>query len=740
MEYKFTLIDGEVETVIDEPIGWDKCKITYARDDKYHGIFTSYTDELEFVNDGYTIIANAFYTYGIEYILKIRIEQRCNASYEYQTLYTGRVNLAGFQDRFNIFCSCITNIEQDSNTMLMKNNSDKIVDFSKVLHLTDESLPPLLPNTMTMHSKAIVLTSVFDTVGYPSPLDSETVITNSGLTYFFSMPVFVKNNDLSISSTTGINAQSQVNSTRNVADIEINFVPAYTGVYELNFECIGSFTDDATTDFGRDYNLNWVYSINGGAVISIEDLGVFNPTLPLTINFNINQTVSLSLTANDTVKVYLVMASYNAPTSKVVNWYLTFNTANIYFKSETETPSSTAKTYMIHECFERVAQNALDKRTAFKSNFLGRKDLGYGANGCGSFMALTNGFNIRSFDKPILANLTDMYSSLSAVHCLGLGLENDGGNEIIRVEPVSYFYNETNINDITNIKSINVSVDQNRVFNTVKIGFEKEGTEEGTDKSNTLDGFATNHSYSLPITTVKREFVNVCKYVADHYAIEFTRRVQYLETSTSSWKFDDDNFLICTKRTESVAGYATELNLAERNENFSTQNILSPGTGYNLRLTPMRMMLNWNQIISGAYAKIAGKSAQFTNGKNNYLYESQLIGNCTDRYNNAVLKENQNLAWDDENNLINSPIYEPISIKFDYPMSLSNFNYMIDNKYGYYSVGKGSTIEHRGYIKMVTFMPVQGMANFDLIKLYGNEPQCDLIYVECPYVVDEYVE
>jgi hypothetical protein len=739
MEYKFTLIDGEVETVIDEPIGWDKCKITYARDDKYHGIFTSYTDELEFVNDGYTIIANAFYTYGIEYLLKIRIEQRCNASYEYQTLYTGRVNLAGFQDRFNIFCSCITNIEQDSNTMLMKNNSDKIVDFSKVLHLTDESLPPLLPNTMTMHSKAIVLTSVFDTVTESVPLIAETVNIDVSQTYFLPMPVYVKSNDLSISSTTGINAQLIENITTDIALIEPTFIPAYDGVYDLIFECEGSFVDSITTALGRSYNLQWTYSING-TPYSIYDIGAQNPLSPLTVLFDINETLSLTLNANDVVKIYLVIANYSVPTSSISYFYLLFNTANIYFKSETETPSSTAKTYMIHECFERVAQNALDKRTAFKSNFLGRKDLGYGANGCGSFMALTNGFNIRSFDKPILANLTDIYSSLSAVHCLGLGLENDGGNEIIRVEPVSYFYNETNINDITNIKSINVSVDQNRVFNTVKIGFEKEGTEEGTDKSNTLDGFATNHSYSLPITTVKREFVNVCKYVADHYAIEFTRRVQYLETSTSSWKFDDDNFLICTKRTESVSGYATELNLAERNENFSTQNILSPGTGYNLRLTPMRMMLNWNQIISGAYAKIAGKSAQFTNGKNNYLYESQLIGNCTDRYNNAVLKENQNLAWDDENNLINSPIYEPISIKFDYPMSLSNFNYMIDNKYGYYSVGKGSTIEHRGYIKMVTFMPVQGMANFDLIKLYGNEPQCDLIYVECPYVVDEYVE
>lgn len=745
MDFRFTIIDPvlNTEVIIDEPIGWDKCKFTLARDENFHGIFVTFSTDLEFVGTGYNIIKDTFYNSGIEYVLTLRIEERCNASYEYETMFVGRINLSRFQDLFNGYCSCKVNLEDSNNSMLIKNNADKLINFSETIEIDGETLAPLEENVMTMHSKSIVLTSVFETIQYATPLTSEKIITNSGLTYFFAMPVFVKSNDLSTSAGTGAIAETQSIVPILQSSIETNFIPPYTGTYELHFECTGSFSDIVTTSSGRDYSLTWVYSINGNIdVYTISSLGIYNPTQPLIINFDINETATLSLNEGDQVKIYLVLASYNAPTSTAVNWYLLFNTANIYFKSNTVAPATTAKTYLIHECFERVAQATIDKQVAFESNFLGRKDIGYGANGCGSFTALTNGFNIRDFDKPILTTLTDIFTSLSAIHCLGLGLLQKGDNEVIKVEPIDYFYDGDNqIAEMLNIKQITVSSNESMIYNTALIGFEKYGTEEGTDKNNILDGFATQHNYNLPITTVKKAFVKVCKYITDHYAIEFTRRQQLINTSTQSWKFDDDNFLICTNRTENVSGIATSLNIAEKNENFAlTNNILSPETGYNLRLTPTRMLLKWNQLISGAYAKISGVSAKFANGISNYLYQSQLNGNCTDRYNNELLSENQNLAWDDVNNQVNSPIIEPINIKYSYPMTSQVFNNILANPGGYISCSKSSTIEHRGFIKMLTFTPTEGMAEIELIRMFGNESPCDLVYVECPYVESEYVE
>jgi hypothetical protein len=152
------------------------------------------------------------------------------------------------------------------------------------------------------------------------------------------------------------------------------------------------------------------------------------------------------------------------------------------------------------------------------------------------------------------------------------------------------------------------------------------------------------------------------------------------------------------------------------------------------------MLLKWNQLISGVYSKAVGNSIKFVDGISNYLYQSQLDGNCTDRYNNELLSENQNLSWDDANNEQNAPIIEPISIKYTYPMTSTEFASIVANPIGYISASKSGTIENRGFIKMLTFTPNEGMADIELIRMFGNESQCDLVYVECPYVEPEYVE
>jgi hypothetical protein len=744
MEFRFTIINDTVETVIDEPIGWDKCKFTLARDENYHGIFVTFSTDLEFVGTGYTIISDAFYDYGIEKILLLRIEERCNASYEYETMFTGRVNLSRFQDLFNGYCSCKINLEDSNNSMLIKNNADKIINFSETIEIEGETLAPLEENVMTMHSKSIVLTSVFETIGLSVPTTSAIYQAVNSKTYYLALPLLLKTNDLSIGGATGAFAQIMSDPAGTVGDVDSNFIAPYDGIYNFNIDILGDFNDISADN--RRFNFALILNVNG-TLTTLYDWGTFETVTSQNIYIPIsytNTSININLLAGEYVKLYFVIANYGQLVAPPINsnWYLNLNVANITFKSNTLSPETTAKTYLIHECFERVAQATINKQVAFESNFLGRKDIGYGANGCASFTALTNGFNIRDFDKPILTSLNDIFSSLSAVHCLGLGLIQKGDNEVIKVEPIDYFYDGDNqIAEMLNIKQITVASNESMIYNTALIGFEKYGTEEGTDKNNTLDGFATQHNYNLPITTVKKAFIKVCKYITDHYAIEFTRRQQLMTTSTQSWKFDDDNFMICTNRTEDENGFATSLNIAEKNENFTvTNNILSPETGYNLRLTPKRMLLKWNQLLSGAYAKMAGVSAKFANGISNYLYQSQLEGNCTDRYNNQLLSENQNLSWDDANNVINNPIIEPIGIKYSYPMTSQVFNNILANPGGYISCSKSSTIEHRGFIKMLTFTPTEGIAEMELIRMFGNESACDLIYVECPYVESEYVE
>jgi hypothetical protein len=742
MEYRFTIIKGEVETVIDEPIGWDKCRFTLARDENYHGIFVTFSTDLDFVGTGYTIISDTFYNEGIEAVLTLRIEERCNASYDYSEVFEGRINLSRFQDLFNGYCSCKANLEDKTSQMLIKNNNEKLVNLSTELVVEDGTLPALTPNLMTMHSKAIVLTTLFkEAIELFVSINMDNVDNQA-----IAMPFWLLLDSDDLNS--GLSS-SNLYVTRNILSnptwwVDVSqFKASYSGVYTIDYDIISQTNFKV---YARDFEMNMNVAIykNGDLHEDISNLvsreEYINVETIYSDDWNCKGTSTITLNAGDYVSIFyrIRFIWLEGVGSGVVDWQHLSTTQNVTFKSETTTASSEANTYLIYEAVERVAQATLNKIDAFDSDFLGRVDLGYGANGCGSFMAVTNGFNIRAFDKPVLFNLKDSFNSLSAVNCLGLGLENDK----IKIEPLDYFYNSNlEMAQHLNIKQIAITSDEKLIYNTAVIGFEKSGTEDGTDKQNILDGFATQHNYNFPITTVKKAFTKISNWIADHYSIEFTRRVQYFTTSTQSWKYDNDNFMICTNRSVDENDIPTSLNIAEKNENFATtNNILSPETGYNLRLTPTRMLLKWNQLISGVYSKAVGNSIKFVDGISNYLYQSQLDGNCTDRYNNELLSENQNLAWDDANNGQNAPIIEPISIKYTYPMTSTEFASIVSNPIGYISASKSGTIENRGFIKMLTFTPNEGMADIELIRMFGNESQCDLVYVECPYVEPEYVD
>lgn len=745
MEYRFTIIDGSTETVIDEPIGWDTIEFKLIRDMNYHGIFTEFSTDLKFIGSGLSIISNKFNTYGVEGLLTLKIEESCDYIKQFSEVGLYRINLAGYRELADDFCYCVVNLESINLSMLLKNNEDKVVNISESVTVEETTLPSLSENTMQMHSKAIVLTGVFDNLDLTSPTISGFTTIGNPFLCGLELPIYVSVNDLSVSGTTGVfntistNAIIKNSFGSLITEIGNTLVAPYNSTYKFKGNLGGIFR----TDFAGSYNLvnaGIIYSINDGTGTTIIPISIGSGVISGNNIFPFNQDFDFDLVLNDgdVVKVFFSsqFSVLVAPPVNV-NVYLTLSNVDYVISSETVADSSTAKTYLIHEAMERVTQVVTDKVNVFESDYFGRKDLGYTSNGCGSFTALTNGFNIRDFDKPVNLTLKDTFNSLSAIHALGLGIVDNK----IRVEDLDYFYDiTTELASFTYVKPLSKEVNESLIYNTLTIGFDKYGTEEGTDKNNTLDGFATQHTYNLPITTVKNELKKVSTFIADHYAIEFTRRQKYLTTSTNSWKFDEDNFIICTKRTE-VDGVATELNLPEKNENFTViNNCLSPETGYNLRLTPTRMLLKWNAYFAGAYSKIAGTSAKFGSGISNYLYESQLEGLCKERYNNFLLIENQNLAFDDIKNESNQVLFEPVIIRFKAPLKRSLYNTIALNPSGVINVGYSSTLTEKGFIKTITYKPNEGIGEFELLKAYVSNTECDMIYVETPYVECEYVE
>jgi len=233
----------------------------------------------------------------------------------------------------------------------------------------------------------------------------------------------------------------------------------------------------------------------------------------------------------------------------VLGW--DYDDAEFSIEIDSLTAPSIAKTFLVHEAFNQVADSIADANFSFYSDFYGRTNSDktvYNSDGCGALIAITNGLNIRQFaDKGIYCSLRDLFNVFNSLHNIGLTIEQYDGiyaplQDIIRVEQLSYFYDNTaNILTLTNQVKVDVINDNSRYVNNINIGYDKWETEFRGG----LDEPCTKHEYSTKINAVKGQYTKLSKYMASGYAIESTRRKSLEESK--DWRYDNDNFLVTVK-------------------------------------------------------------------------------------------------------------------------------------------------------------------------------------------------
>ena len=168
----------------------------------------------------------------------------------------------------------------------------------------------------------------------------------------------------------------------------------------------------------------------------------------------------------------------------------------------------------------------------------------------------------------------------------------------------------------------------------------------------------------------------VADFIADGYAIEYTRRKS--EEQTTDWRYDNDVFIFClAKPYKNIPDYYIIDAGAEDTDNT----VISPQTVYNIRISPARMAKKWlNRLLSFGFGK--EEDLIFTAGTGNLQAKGSALPNnfaepgfSTDSDNN-VYKENQDFQND---NLILLP--ELIKIP-DYPIKVDEYKIIKENPYG----------------------------------------------------------
>lgn len=757
MPYKFTLSHITAGTlVIDDPEGWEDMDITIRRDRQAHGLFKEATQAFGFYCDGggLEFIETLHAANGIDQVINMLIQDDCNDDGDFVTLYDAQAKMATLrkEDQF-----LFLNFTQQGIAEKVRARFNLPVDLARLTTLDGTVLTAftfgpynLRLDSLELDFESQLLDTDADTFIFSMTSD-ETIKR-----FWIQQPNPVVKNELK--ETTNNNNFS----VKTLTSVGISGIPAAAfhdssgqspillpGSYDLVWNINGDFIDNMPTSAGRnvgteagvpDINLfvfygqnltdaqtNGKFELLGSITGYVQGSG----TATTTSAINFGGSATIALIPGD--KLWMIWQfSYDVTTGtagvgQTINITVDYTGGgdqfDLSFSINSLIDNTFARAYAIHEAFARISQVITDQTDGFLSDYFGRKDsqpVTYADNGCGSFLAVMNGYAVRGeseTDFPYAVSMQDLFTGISAIHSLGWGIEDGGSDQVIRVERVEFFYDTTIVLTITEIDHLIITEDEQSYFTDIKIGYETWQPED----INALDEFNTEFAFTTQFQVLDNTLEGVSDFIAAGYTIEITRRKQFEDTT--DWRFDTNSFAVSTKRTVDGGGTPTELDRNEQDENFTVvTGINNSPTTYNLRLSPKRNLYRHMAVINAGLDRYPARQIKFLDGEGNIDMASNIVPTgCPGDLDPATLStEKANFEHDTTLIVDVDPIWLPLVYEFEAPLSSSDFQLIRANPRQSLKISEGSTSFVRVFLLEVTYEPTQRKAAFMCIKAFDQ--------------------
>jgi len=606
-KYKYVLLSndtGERRELIDAPIGWDATKFRLVRDLTYLGILKSISVEFEFVGDGFEFLQTQRLRFGVDADVIIRVYKRNPNEF----LYEGKINFENYvEDRK--YRKFKVDIIQSGFIQKFNNREDVKLNILNNISLDRAPVDPVGVKNALIRGKSIQFFSSFD----GSSLSGEQPFT----IYHHTIPFFVAENgstnvftDFYGENLDGWTPPATENELVNAENaVYINFLPEPQTPHFQGNATVTLVFRSTTTTFTV-YNKIRFLLVNEDNTIA-STLFETDLNLITTQNASISYPLSWDFTPTVAPNQYVVMLCEKYFITGDTHEPLPLDTFRMEtiapgaFKNETYWPTlvltitddsvitdTTHPVILPHELFTNLVSQI--NGGTFYSEFFGRLDLGYDADGDGAFLAITKGELLRGIplaDVQIAFSLRDAFQSYSAVFCLGATIQDD----LVRIEPLDNLFNANISTTIGEVNELTVQPTKEFLFNSVKCGFPKnEYLEE-----NGRDEFNTQYQYTNALKASKKELDLVSKFYGDGYGIEFARRESVITTGTRDSKYDDQIFfidLIKIPDDEDPTIYTLQ---SRRNEGILfVDGIFSPETALNLNIAAGQNMLRWRKYLN----------------------------------------------------------------------------------------------------------------------------------------------
>lgn len=672
---------------ISEPIGFDSFTETLKRT-QHHGVVRSLSVQpLEFYGDAFDIVSLAYNT-DIDTELLFEVFRQCDGEENVSLIFSGIIDLSTYEEKD---CRCRCRVGEKSTTETIFNNrSETVVNVERLTTLDGDSLSAYsnINRLITVPAKGISIQAKSKTkTDTTSTVFSGTLTTKS---YYIQPKMNVIINDL-----------------KNIVDTANNVVSTTLpdGNQFINVDSLFPVRTDAYFDIiivNRDTReLTCQIWITNGVASQFLSSAFFAPA---------GETTTAQITIidgnayNSKNSIYLFVEE---PVNRQeYDFDITFKEGTyVNYKYLDLRSATTANVSLIHETLSRTAE--IISGLTVKSDWLSRADAevnprtsGYGG---GSMKAIITGIKLRNglltdgTDPILQTSFKDLFESLTAIDNLGWSFEydDDGVLDCVRVEPFDYFYQNTNVLTINNPAELLRTLDVNRIYSRLKIGYQKYAD---TGDVNSIDTFHTQRDYSTGLKVIDNELVRISKFVACPYAIEFTRR-KALDIETNDWRYDEDIFIFELRRG------TDDLYTIKQGMTDEDRTIINPATIYNAALSPSRNAIKHLMLMFPSLSTIADihVTALNINTRATGRRTSQSGTLHADPADGGILSENDTLSRVE-------PIYTPEIIEFEYPISQSDWDVLNADRYGLITVNSVPC-----WLSEASRSPLTGITKFKLI-------------------------
>lgn len=639
------------------PIGWQSDEKEYVRHEQYHGIISRFSNSLKFTDGGKDFIQLVDEMGGINADIQLKRKEKHPQTDVFTETYRGNLDLSTKETEDNQLSIKFNSggIEQQ----LKARESDQ-VEIDRTTTIDGKIIPEITPIIVALDGRRIFLKSKLETALNDNSLslycDSNAGNTRNQ-TSGIPFAVINKSHEQIQDVLSGNTADENTGTTGMM------FFANSDKKRTLNIKTNFTFKFNAHQDHidWSDFKISITKFKNGVSYDTPTRIQLFTLATKqaisaangLTYSVNYDGIIEVEVGESLAIEAYQKADFTISPNAKLAI-DLSNITGTLFIEEDSFFEKSTTKAVLAHELIDRLVTIATGKENAFYSDFLGRTDLGYAIDGPGSLTGTAHGFWIRQFDKlpiptevpkvenlfkPLTTSFKDAVSSLDSVWNVGIGIETIGNKERIRLEELSYFYN----NNVTirlpyQVKKVKRSVATEYYYSSLEFGSEKGGNYE---EAMGLDEFNTKSTFTTVINRLKGVYSKVSKFRSDSYGMEFARRKPKSLNDTEDTPYDNDNFLMDLKR-----GITSTLEQRKWNDDFENKptGIFDPESATNLRFSPFNCLLRHSWWFGGGFKKYATDYVRYGSSTANSQLKTKLTG------------KNQ---YSENGNIINSELMRP---------------------------------------------------------------------------------